>query len=225
MKFTPKKTAKGFCLMVDSLPLYRKALELGHTDVFLFEGDELTEEIIKALRESENNLAFVYFASEEESDTPRRLLQQLQSCELDRFGVKTLCCNLLDFIFFFQRDSATLEDALPLFPTVEELDNMMIREGLAKVVDYGGDRCGNCHETLDPDDKYCRYCGTERGKGEFLPFYNPVYCVYGPPIDITYRCSKCGHSWVSSTLGGDDAKYCPQCGTKSVKVIEYKEAF
>ena len=226
MKFSPEKNPKGYCLMVDSLPLYRKALELGHTNVFLFEGDEFTPEIISALRETENNLAFIYFEPEhDDPEEPKAYLRQLQHHDLEQYGIKTSSYNLIDSIMFFSRDNATLEDALDHFLTVEALDNMMVSEGLAKVVDYGENLCGNCHETLDPEDRYCRYCGTERGKGEFLPFYNPVYCVYGPPIDITYRCAKCGHSWVSSTLGGDDAKYCPQCGTKSVKVIEYKEGF
>jgi len=24
--------------------------------------------------------------------------------------------------------------------------------------------CGSCHALLEPEDKYCRYCGTEKGK-------------------------------------------------------------
>ena len=35
--------------------------------------------------------------------------------------------------------------------------------------DYSG-RCGNCHERLGKNDKYCRYCGTKRGEGKFRPY-------------------------------------------------------
>ena len=28
------------------------------------------------------------------------------------------------------------------------------------------DRCGNCHEFLGKEDRFCRYCGTRRGEGK-----------------------------------------------------------
>ena len=83
-------------------------------------------------------------------------------------------------------------------------------------------RCGNCGEYLDPKDKYCRYCGTQRGKGKFRPELNDreMVCVYGPPVKTVHQCSACGHRWVARTLGGDDPKYCPQCGSEAIKLIE-----
>ena len=80
--------------------------------------------------------------------------------------------------------------------------------------DYEG-RCGNCHTLFDdPEDEYCRYCGTKRGEGAFLPYENFNGCVYGPPpTERFHACSKCGFSW-STVRMIDRSKYCPKCGTE-----------
>ena len=79
--------------------------------------------------------------------------------------------------------------------------------------DYSG-KCGNCHSILEDDDKYCRYCGTPRGEGAFLPYKNIVMCIYAPPIETKHKCKKCGYSWVTNALGRDRAEYCPRCRGK-----------
>ena len=82
------------------------------------------------------------------------------------------------------------------------------------------DRCGNCHEFLEKKDKYCRKCGTKRGEGEFKPYQNIMYCVYGPPIKKKYKCSGCGFIWITRRLGGlGSANYCPQCGMRHPNLI------
>lgn len=83
-------------------------------------------------------------------------------------------------------------------------------------------RCGNCHAYLRPEDKYCRYCGTKRGKGTFKPFKNIIECVYGPTVKRKYKCSSCGYIWVVGVMGGDNSRYCPQCGKKKVIVLQDK---
>ena len=75
-----------------------------------------------------------------------------------------------------------------------------MREKLS--TDYEG-RCGDCHELMRPEDKYCRYCGTPRGRGKFEPYSNKMYCVYGPLIREVFRCQICGHRWTTARLGGD----------------------
>ena len=87
--------------------------------------------------------------------------------------------------------------------------------------DYTG-RCGNCHEYMGDQDKYCKYCGARRGEGAFAPFENIVNCVYGPPIKVKYNCKVCGHSWIVRTLGSDNSKYCPECGKMRIKTVESK---
>ncbi len=84
--------------------------------------------------------------------------------------------------------------------------------------DYSG-RCGNCHERLGKNDKYCRYCGTKRGEGKFRPYQNLMQCIYGPmPVKRVHRCKKCGKKW-ETILMIDDEKYCPDCGGIS-KIVE-----
>ena len=57
-------------------------------------------------------------------------------------------------------------------------------------IDYTN-RCGNCHEFLEKNDKFCRYCGTLRGEGSFAPFRNEVLCIYAPPATTRHKCQKC----------------------------------
>lgn len=83
-------------------------------------------------------------------------------------------------------------------------------------------RCGNCHAYLRPEDKYCRYCGTKRGQGSFKPYKNIIACVYGPTVKKKYKCTSCGHIWVVGMMGGDNSRYCPQCGKKTVTVQQDK---
>lgn len=77
--------------------------------------------------------------------------------------------------------------------------------------DYDG-RCGNCHRELPEDDKYCRYCGTKRGEGEFKPYYNVSYPLYGPsPILREHKCKECEYIWKTKRMDADQ-KFCPKCG-------------
>lgn len=86
-----------------------------------------------------------------------------------------------------------------------------------KSTDYTN-RCGNCHAEMGPKDKYCKYCGTKRGEGLFLPYVNHMYAVYGPPITKEYSCKRCKHKWITVALGGgEDSKYCPECGKKNIR--------
>lgn len=99
---------------------------------------------------------------------------------------------------------------------MEQVNNV---EDIMLETDYTN-RCGNCHAYLRPEDKYCRYCGTKRGKGRFKPFENIIECVYGPTVKRKYKCSSCGHIWVVGMMGGDNSRYCPQCGKKTVTVLQ-----
>lgn len=80
--------------------------------------------------------------------------------------------------------------------------------------DYEG-RCGNCHEFMDDDMKYCPHCGTKRGEGEFKPYFNDMRILYGPPVKSWYVCKKCGHKW--TTLICEEGQYCPECGQMSAE--------
>lgn len=72
--------------------------------------------------------------------------------------------------------------------------------------------CGNCHAYLEPDDKYCRICGTKAGMGAFKPHLEIMQCIYGPePVDRIHICKRCGYTW-KTCLMIDKEKYCPKCG-------------
>lgn len=77
-------------------------------------------------------------------------------------------------------------------------------------------KCGNCHTMFSKDDKYCRVCGTERGKGTYLPYEDQSWYLYGAPIKKRYKCSYCGNIWISRQW---NSKYCPECGKKTVKQL------
>ena len=77
--------------------------------------------------------------------------------------------------------------------------------------DYRG-RCGKCHAMIGENDMFCRYCGTPKGKGLFLPYENVLECVYGPPTTTTHTCKECGHTWKVHGLCEDRARFCPKCG-------------
>ena len=89
---------------------------------------------------------------------------------------------------------------------------MFMKNGLSK--DYEN-RCGNCHTPFDDKaDEYCRYCGTKRGEGDFLPYENFNGCVYGPPPEEReHICGECGFSWTTKRMI-DRSAYCPKCGGK-----------
>jgi len=80
--------------------------------------------------------------------------------------------------------------------------------------------CGNCHKSLEEGDRYCRYCGTKRGEGAFLPVENDTYCVYAPPMTTRHICKSCGYTWTVQVLGMDRAMYCPMCRGKLESTVD-----
>lgn len=101
----------------------------------------------------------------------------------------------------------------PIPPSIpEELRKK--HQSLSLCTDYKN-KCGNCHETLQSDDKYCRRCGTRRGEGEFLPYKNVMARIYGPkPCERIHQCRKCSYTW-TTVMMVDNLKYCPKCGEEA----------
>ena len=82
------------------------------------------------------------------------------------------------------------------------------------------DRCGNCDALFRENEKYCRYCGTRRGAGPFVPSRSPMVPVYGPPpIERVRKCTHCDYTWQTVAMI-DRENYCPQCGASSVIIEE-----
>ncbi|MGN0745373.1 MAG: hypothetical protein ACI4ML_01725 [Aristaeellaceae bacterium] len=81
-------------------------------------------------------------------------------------------------------------------------------------------RCGNCHEWMPAEDKYCRHCGTKRGGGKFLPYTNIMECIYGPmPMKRLHQCPACRYEW-EACLMIDEEDYCPMCGSRARVIRE-----
>ncbi len=80
------------------------------------------------------------------------------------------------------------------------------------------------HQNMQALAAYQRQlCGTKRGDGSFLPYFNDSYFVYGPPIKTKFMCDACGHKWETTVWGGDRSKYCPQCGKQALKILSEEE--
>ena len=70
--------------------------------------------------------------------------------------------------------------------------------------------CANCKEEYYEGDKYCRYCGAQMGKPDYIGGIMPP--LYGPPpINRIHKCVKCGYSWATRRMI-DKGRYCPKCG-------------
>lgn len=204
---------KEYVVIVNHPVLKKKALELGYHPVRLIRFDVLSDDIIEKLKR----------------EYIKRKLQVLmflyRSDVLGEAGLVD-CEKIADNMYFIIIDLngveinetervSSVEDAAKAIPPMNDMESYMIGRGVINTTDYEG-RCGNCHEIIRPEDKYCMYCGTERGEGSFLPFNNMICCMYGSPTKKKYRCQKCGYMWITGRFLDNDALFCPQCGEKQI---------
>ena len=204
---------KAYLILVNSEELYEKALDLGYAEIGLVGGEGLTPDELEQLAALKRFIV-LYFDAPEEDTQMKQVSHQLYKAGIDH----------TEFNLATRLDNSWWAEPVPASEKMDspkEMEAWLAEEGYIASTDYKN-RCGNCHKGLGPKDKYCRYCGTERGKGEFKPYYNQVLFVYGPPIKCTRKCSKCGHRWTSSALGGDKQYYCPRCGSKEIIITKQK---
>lgn len=87
--------------------------------------------------------------------------------------------------------------------------------------------CPKCKKMFkDENDKYCRYCGTERKKHLKLTFeqraFEDCMTIYGPPpVTVHYQCNVCGNRWQGSNWSMD--RYCPNCGNECENDLPERE--
>lgn len=207
---------KPYYVLVNKKELYEQALALGYEKVILTAQDRLDEEDIGKLKATGKHALWFVLCSDDSSwgEMSIRELKGKKQAELKftlPWSDPPEGLDEKDFLSFAVRS----------MPTPEYLEEWLRDEGYLLIEDYTG-KCGNCHAALAEGDHYCKYCGTRRGEGKFLPYRNEVYCVYGPPVKKKYKCGHCGYLWITSALGGDHFKYCPMCGTEVISVIEDK---
>ena len=97
---------------------------------------------------------------------------------------------------------------------MKRLKNRRQRRKL-QLPEFDPNLCANCRAYLQKEDKYCRCCGTARGRGAFVPKDNAIVYLYGPPVKRKYKCAVCAHVWIDCCVGGKDVKFCPECGEKT----------
>ena len=208
MSFDYRSYQSDIALIVNHAELVRKAMEMGYSRPIHARNGVLTEEQLETLQKSGKCAAVVTFDPGND-EAGAQMMHQLDQHDIP--------CVRYDVSFTDEDEPASLDEAVREFPTIERLTDIMIDRGVLKDRNYT-DRCGNCHHPLKPGDKYCRKCGTERGKGAFEPFLNRMDVVYGPPIKMQYKCQACGHKWVTVCLGREESFYCPSCGEKAAKL-------
>ena len=212
-----ENTSKEYYLVVNHPELLKRAEELGYEGVTLIQDDgELGEEDIAAAIKADKTIVRILYRTDHEEGEGVWSHRHIEDTDL-----YIVTIDLYGNQMTGGKPVKSIDDAIEDFPPVDQLEIRMRGSAIIKETDYTN-RCGNCHSYLGENDKYCRYCGAERGKGRFEPFKNETYCVYGPPVKKKYKCTACGHVWITGQLGGDNSKYCPQCGKKTVNVIEDK---
>lgn len=205
MKF--RKTNLGFYIFVNNREIYGAMVNQTWDNV-IYLGDFKEENFQEFLDTGLGGL-FLFYRNNNtcEHEEIYRKLKNDYSANVTRRGFG----NFLD-----DDEANDLEKCIEFvtnYDTFNFLKRIAEDDGVAIHTNYEG-LCGNCHQPLGPNDKYCKHCGTKRGFGDFRPFANPVYCVYGPLIAYKFVCSKCGHTWIGEKLGGVTFEYCPECGNK-----------
>ncbi len=212
-----KLTEKEYFLLVNHPELVKRAEELGYQGVTLFTGTKFDDSEKEFIKEAGKVVVLVEYNADQKDECGWWSYSHIEDTE-STLVIIDLTGNEIEE----GKHIDSFQEAIEHFPRVEGLEKWLRQDALINETDYTG-RCGNCQSYLGADDKYCRYCGTERGKGEFKPFKNVACILYGPPIKRKYKCTACGHIWITSQPGGDDSKYCPLCGKKTLNLLEDKE--
>lgn len=205
-----QQTDKLYYLVIGEQYLYDRARQMNLKATYLSE-DYPDEKMINLAKKAGKSILFLIYDTTDKNEfdlfTPSRIN------DLDS---KIVVYNIYGVEVEEGHIIKTLEDAAEYLPKIiDNMESLLVKSGYIKSTDYSG-RCGCCHQSIGVNDNYCRYCGTKRGEGKFEPYFNVVCCVYGPPVQIKYECELCGKSWMRTVWGGENANYCPQCGSNRI---------
>lgn len=206
-----KKKENQYYIVLSYEMLREAAIGEGYENIIFCEDGLLSEEQIDTIKNSGRAVAFVSFLDD---DFTTELSQQLETFQPKRvrYAVENF---IYDPDFDHPDEEKKRERSLEFFKNRLH-EGALIDRGLILDTDYSG-RCGNCAASLGDNDKYCRVCGTERGKGKFEPFKNMMLLGYGPPTKLKYKCSSCGDVWVEFERLGKETTYCPKCGADRIE--------
>ena len=212
--------------MVNRPELAERAKELGYDNVFIWSEGIKPEEVADWLEENDKGLAIYLFCEEGDTAIPHSI--EIKKMVEGR-GRAASIENMIDptvseyDLYGLCTEAVTIEDAVKWFPTIEDLRERLIWRGVIKETDYN-DRCGNCHEQMDPDDKFCKHCGTKRGEGSFEPYWNVPTVAYGPATKKKYKCRNCGNIWIDLIMN-PKTRFCPACGKPDISLLKEREAW
>ena len=190
------KTTEKEYIVVANHPLLAEAAEkLGYKGVTIIDVDDVNYDCKEyAVEQEKAVVAFLYRKDQDDHEEWNSPFRPTWS------KITSRTPPVVKFII--GGELISLDDVAARIPSLESVEDRIQMEygDLVKTTDYTN-RCGNCHSYIMPEDKYCRFCGTERGKGSFLPYNNVIYTLYGPPIKTKYQCSVCGKN-----MGRDGAR-------------------
>lgn len=215
-------TEKDYYTFFTQREVYKKAIEIGYTNAFFLDENELDPEDMEKIRTSGKAIIILYF------DRDQYMIISGIKEKLSYPEIKTSAFCLDYFLPLFEEDDGipefshyTLCEAINYLPKCNVLEKVLSHRSMIKCSDHTG-RCGNCHHYIDENNKFCQICGTEKGKGDFLPFYEEMFRLWGMPVKVEFKCGLCKHIWITD---GEEGEYCPECGAKTAELIRRSRPF
>ena len=206
---------KDYYVLVKGPELVARAAEIGWNNFLIFEKNEFTGEELEEIIRTHKNVVLFH----PDPENQKNLYSYSRIRDLDQFIIRFNPCYGM-----YKSDGEkikTFADILDCLPRIlNYLEIRMLRDDISWCTDYK-DRCGECGHELEAKDKYCKFCGTERGKGKFSPYKMSCMVVHGASrIKKKFRCSSCGSIWITVN---DVSVFCPKCGRKTIEMIEERK--
>lgn len=208
------ETEKDYYIFGSPAELVEKMKQHGFNNVLCIDGVELTERDIHILQQLNKGIVFLTYEPGSDEFKYDELVKKLEESGLRMKCIIPDCGSECD----------SLDDFVESFKDIESFEQYLNNGGTTRNWDYNG-FCGNCHNKLEPEDKYCSACGTKRGQGKFEPSTNTVGVIYGAPMIYNYKCKHCGTTW--KYCGFENHFFCPNCGERTGdytrRVISFEE--
>ncbi len=228
--FDTSTVLRDYLIVTNRAEIRDRILELGISNYMILENDIPDEdELIQMMTQRGKACIFIMFLNNMEVQHNLQSLIKKQS--IKGFVLSNLILIPIEEIPEYAEADGALDDTclpepMPLNRYLEIMDRIIDyvdwvanNRGWILHTDYSN-RCGNCHEKMAVEDKYCSACGTKRGAGRFIPYENVSYGLYGSFDLIKQECSKCGRKRIVSAF--DRSSYCTECGG-AMKILRYKD--
>ena len=206
-------TDMPYYLVLGKRFLYGKAV-LASIQATLYRKQEMDDTFLKVAVDTGKSILWLKYDSSEENTRCESLLDKIGDSDSWIVSYNIYGNEMPDGTSILTPDKACDE----LTKIIARNELFMFEQGLF-ITDYHV-RCGNCNCTLEPDERYCRICGTKRGEGRFEPENNEFFGIYAPSIWTRYQCNECGKTWEGTVFSIYKSCFCPQCGKKTLPVVE-----